>query len=75
MRGALEVENVDPKVEKVVGAQFSHTTTTQDQVHQFISSPKVNRLIPGPSKECPMDYPTLPIGFQTGPPLEGPGMK
>ena len=24
-------------------------------------------------KGCPMDYPTLPIGFQTGHPLEGPG--
>ena len=24
---------------------------------------------------CPMDYSTLPIGFQTGHPLEGPGIK
>ena len=30
--------------------------------------------IPGPSKGCPMDYPTLPIGFQTWHPLEGPGI-
>ena len=30
--------------------------------------------IPGPSKGCPMDYSTLPIGFQTGHPLEGAGM-
>ena len=31
------------------------------------------RSVPGPSKLCSMDYPTLPIGFQTGHPLEGPG--
>ena len=30
--------------------------------------------IPGPSKGCQMDYPALPIGFQTGHLLEGPGM-
>ena len=31
------------------------------------------RSIPGLLKGSPMDYPTLPIGFQTGHPLEGPG--
>ena len=27
----------------------------------------INQTIPGPSKGCPMDYPTLPIGFHWAP--------
>ena len=36
----------------------------------LIQSDRVKRCvyIPGPSKGCPMDYPALPIGFQTGHP-------
>ena len=30
--------------------------------------------LPRDPLDTPMDYPTLPIGFQTGHPLEGPGI-
>ena len=79
-----EETNVDSSVDhaKVLGNTLPATgfdRVTVEPGKQVCSDPPgdfwADLPIPGRSKGCPMDFPTLPIGFQTGHPLEGPGTQ